>query len=101
MQTSFTDRFGGVAFSEDQAVAKQILDVGQRTYFVRAGIDGRLFEATDDRACLTRTDKERGGLRYTLRRCSEATYQRYVEYLITRNKANLRAAERTFNDECK
>ncbi len=92
----------GLSVSEEsQAVARKSI-VGQTSqYFVRATVGGQLFNPIDGRASLTEKDKERGGPRYALRRCSAPTYQKYIDFLSTRNKANLLVAERTFNDECR
>lgn len=84
---------------EGEAVARQTISGNARTYFVRAANDGQLFNPLDATATLTERDKERGGRKYVLRRCSETTYQRYIEFLTTRNKANLLVAERAFKDE--
>lgn len=101
MTTTCIDRDGQIVSDETRAAAKQTIQGNARSHYVRATTSGQLFNPLDATASLTERDKERGGPRFVLRLCSETAYQRYVEFLGTRNKASLLVAERAFINDPK
>lgn len=71
---------------------------GQR-YLVLASNNGDLFNPLDISDKIKQRDKERGGLFWKLRACSEECYKQYTTFLRSRNKTPYLLAQRRFRND--
>lgn len=69
------------------------------SYWVMISSDGLLFNPLDSSESLSKKDKERGKLFYTLERCGVICYNYYVNFLRTKHKTHLILAQRNFDTE--
>lgn len=64
--------------------------------FVLASNDGDLFNPQDPSTNRDKKDLEKGGLFYSLKRCTSTCFDYYVMFLRTKNKTHLTLAQRNF-----
>jgi len=68
-------------------------------YLVLASNENDLFNPLDPNNNINKRDKERGGLFWKLRTCSQECYLQYTTFLRNKNKASyLLAQRRLYND---
>lgn len=101
METLLLNHDGVPTEAETEAVAKRLTLGKTHSYFVQVTTEGVLFNPLDGMASLTQRDRDRRGPKYVFRPCGENCYQTYVNFLTTKNKANLLVAQRAFYDERK
>ncbi len=66
---------------------------------VLAETDGTLFNPVEHPTIPQTRDRERGEPLYKLRRCGKRVFDRYTEYLRTKNRVHLVIAQREFLDD--
>jgi hypothetical protein len=71
---------------------------GER-YLVLASNDGDLFNPLDINDNIYKRDKERGGLFWKLRTCSQECYQQYTIFLRSQNRTPYLLAQRRFRND--
>lgn len=70
-------------------------------YFVLASNEGNLFNPLDTNISIYERDRERGGMFWKLRTCSQECYQQYTIFLRSKHKTPYLLAQRRFrNDFC-
>lgn len=65
-------------------------------YLVLSSNEGDLFDPLDINANMNRRDKERGGMFWKLRTCSQECYQQYTIFLRSKNRTPYLLAQRRF-----
>lgn len=68
-------------------------------FLVLASNDGDLFDPLDVNNSISKRDKERGGLFWKLRTCSQECYQRYTTFLRCKNRTPYLLAQRRFRND--
>lgn len=71
---------------------------GQR-YLVVVSNDGDLFDPQDTNASVHKRDKERGGMFWKLKTCSQECYQQYTTFLRSKNRVHYLLAQRRFRND--
>lgn len=71
---------------------------GER-YLVLASIGGDLFDPLDVSNNMHKRDRERGGLFWKLRTCSQECYQQYTTFLRSKNRTPYLLAQRRFRND--
>ena len=65
-------------------------------YLVLASNEGDLFNPLDMNANMNKRDKERGGMFWELKTCSQECYQQYTIFLRSKNRTPHLLAQRRF-----
>jgi hypothetical protein len=65
-------------------------------YLVLVSNEGDLFSPVDPQAQIDKRDKERGGMFYRLKTCSQACYSQYTMFLRSKNRTHYLLAQRRF-----
>lgn len=78
---------------------KDILALKSDVFRIAATLDGLLFDPRNVGHNMSKKDRLRGGYFFQLRKCSENCFSMYVNFLKTRNTADLIIAQRRFKDE--
>lgn len=68
-------------------------------YFVLASNDGDLFDPLDMGNSTNKRDKERGGMFWQLRKCSQECYRDYTAFLRSKNRTPFFLAQRRFRND--
>lgn len=68
-------------------------------FFVMGSNEGDLFSPLDPTANIHKRDKERGGLFWQLRICSEECYKQYTTFLRSKHKTPYLLAQRRFRND--
>lgn len=68
-------------------------------YLVLASNDGDLFNPLDINNKINKRDKERGGMFWKLRTCSQECYQNYTTFLRSKNRTPYLLAQRRFRND--
>lgn len=68
-------------------------------FLVTASNEGDLFDPLDINNNIYQRDKERGGLFWKLRTCSQECYQQYITFLRSRNRTPYLLAQRRFHND--
>ena len=71
---------------------------GER-YLVLASNEGDLFDPLDVNNSIRKRDRQRGGLFWKLRTCSQECYQQYTTFLRSKNRTPYLLAQRRFRND--
>lgn len=71
---------------------------GQR-YLALASNEGDLFDPMDINSRINKKDKERGGMFWRLRTCSQECYEQYTIFLRSKNRTPYLLAQRRFRND--
>lgn len=71
---------------------------GER-YLVLASNDADLFDPLDIKCNIKKRDRERGGMFWKLRTCSQECYSQYIMFLRSRNRTPYLLAQRRFRND--
>lgn len=68
-------------------------------YLVLASNEGDLFDPLDMNANVSKRDRERGGMFWKLRTCSQECYQQYAIFLRSKSRTPYLLAQRRFRND--
>ena len=68
-------------------------------FFVLASNEGDLFNPLDRSNKINEKDRNRGGLFWNLKGCSQECYQQYITFLRSKNKTPYLLAQRRFSHD--
>lgn len=68
-------------------------------YLVVASNEGDLFDPLEMNSNIHKRDRERGGMFWKLRTCSQECYQQYTVFLRSRNRTPFILAQRRFRND--
>ena len=68
-------------------------------FLVLASNDGNLYDPLDTNNRTNKRDRERGGLFWNLKTCSEECYKQYTVFLRSKNRTPFILAERRFRND--
>lgn len=68
-------------------------------YLALASNEGDLFDPMDVNLKINKRDKERGGMFWKLRTCSQECYEQYTIFLRSKNKTPYLLAQRRFRND--
>lgn len=70
-----------------------------RRYLALSSNEGDLFDPMDINSKINKKDRERGGMFWKLRTCSEECYEQYTIFLRSRNRTPYILAQRRFRND--
>ncbi len=68
-------------------------------YLVLSSNEGDLFNPLDAKANVKKKDRERGGMFWKLRTCSQECYREYTTFLRSKNRTSYLLAQRRFRND--
>ncbi len=68
-------------------------------YLVLSSNEGDLFNPLDIKANVKKKDRERGGMFWKLRTCSQECYREYTTFLRSKNRTSYLLAQRRFRND--